>query len=173
MFTFGAVHAVSVYEIADADVLLFGVAANVVAALGAVVAGRFDDRVGPKLVITVSLVSMIVAGVILLVVSGPLMFWIFGLLLCLWVGPAQSSSRTFLARLTPPGREGQMFGLYATTGRAASFIAPALFGLFAFAFSNDRAGIVGILVVLGLGLAALSIVRAPDPEAIAGTDATR
>ena len=71
------------------------------------------------------------------------MFWIFGLILCLWVGPAQSSSRSFLARLAPVGREGQMFGLYATTGRAASFLAPGLFALFSGLFS-DRVGIVGI-----------------------------
>ena len=58
------------------------------------------------------------------------MFWIFGLLLCLWVGPAQASSRSFLARLAPDGPEGEMFGLYATTGRAASFLAPGLFALF-------------------------------------------
>ena len=162
VFTFGAVLAVNVYGIADADVLLFGVAANVVAALGAIVAGRFDDRVGPKAVIVVSLATMIVVGLVLLIVSGPLLFWVFGLLLCLFVGPAQSSSRTFLARITPPGREGQMFGLYATTGRAASFLAPALFGLFAFLFAADRAGIIGIVVVLGAGLAALIRVRAPE-----------
>ena len=162
IFAFGAILAVSVYGIADDDVLLFGVAANVVAALGALVAGRFDDRIGPKAVIRISLISLLVAGAGLLVVSGPLMFWVFGLLLCLFVGPAQSSARTFLARLTPPGREGQLFGLYATTGRAVTFLAPTLFGLFAWVFGTDRAGIVGILVVLGVGLAALTLVRAPD-----------
>ncbi|MFZ2527236.1 MAG: MFS transporter [Rhodococcus sp. (in: high G+C Gram-positive bacteria)] len=162
VFTFGAVLAVTVYGIGTGDVLLFGVAANIVAALGALAAGVIDDRLGPKTVIVVSLASMIVVGVVLLFVSGPLMFWIFGLLLCLFVGPAQASARTFLARITPPGREGQMFGLYATTGRAVSFLAPTLFGFFAWGFGADRAGIAGLLVVLGVGLAALSAVRGPD-----------
>ncbi|MET0796593.1 MAG: MFS transporter, partial [Rhodococcus sp. (in: high G+C Gram-positive bacteria)] len=164
VFTFGAVLAVNVYGISAADVLLFGVAANVISAIGALVAGRFDDRIGPKQVITVSLASMIVVGAILIAVSGPVMFWIFGLALCLFVGPAQSSARTFLARITPPGREGQMFGLYATTGRAVSFLAPTLFGLFAWLFGADRAGIIGLLVVLGVGLAALSMVKAPEGD---------
>ena len=162
IFAFGAILAVGVYGIADDDVLLFGIAANVVAAVGALVAGRFDDNVGPKTVIRFSLISLLVAGVVLLVVSGPVMFWVFGLLLCLFVGPAQSSARTYLARLTPPGREGQLFGLYATTGRAVTFLAPTLFGLFAWLFGTDRAGIIGILVVLGVGLAALMLVRAPE-----------
>ncbi|WP_280504059.1 MFS transporter [Nocardia farcinica] len=162
VFTFGAVLAVQVYGIADSDVLLFGIAANVVAALGAVAAGRFDDRVGPKAVIVVSLVSMLVCGLALLVVSGPAMFWVFGLLLTVFVGPAQASARSFLIRLAPPGREGQMFGLYTTTGRAASFLAPTLFGLSVWLFGADRAGIVGLLVVLGAGLLVLLPVRGPE-----------
>ncbi|QJY48662.1 MFS transporter [Pseudonocardia broussonetiae] len=161
VFTFGAVLAVTVYGIADDDVLVFGVAANVVAAAGALAAGWVDDRVGPKAVIVGSLAGMLGVGVVLLVVSGPAMFWVFGLALCLFVGPAQSSSRTFLARLAPPGREGELFGLYATTGRAASFLAPTLVGLFTYLFASDRAGILGILLVLAIGLVALLPVRRP------------
>ena len=41
---------------------------------------------------------------------------------------SQSASRTFLARLIPAGREGEVFGLYATTGRAATFLAFVTFG---------------------------------------------
>ena len=159
VFTFGAVLAVSVYGIGAGDVLIFGVAANVVSALGALAGGWLDDRIGPKPVIVGSLVGLIVAGLVLFVVSGPTMFWVFGLLLCLFVGPAQSSSRTFLGRLCPPGHEAQMFGLYATTGRAVSFLAPTLFGVFA--LLSDRAGILGILVVLAAGLLALWRVRPP------------
>lgn len=161
IFTFGAVLAVTVYGIGAGDVLIFGVAANVTSAVGAVVAGRIDDRVGPKAVITGSLVGMLLAGTALLAVSGPTMFWIFGLLLTLFVGPAQSSSRTFLARLAPAGREGQLFGLYATTGRAVSFLAPTLVASSTYVFGSDRAGIVGILLVLAVGLVALGPVRPP------------
>jgi MFS transporter, UMF1 family len=161
IFTFGAVLAVGVYGISAGDVLLFGVAANVLSAIGALVGGRLEDRIGPKPVIVASLLGMIAAGVVLLFVSGPVAFWVFGLLLTVFVGPAQSSSRTFLARLAPPGREGQLFGLYATTGRAVSFLAPSLFGLFVSLFDSQRAGIVGIVAVLAAGLLALWPVRPP------------
>ncbi|MFC5994684.1 MFS transporter [Pseudonocardia hispaniensis] len=172
VFTFGAVLAVTVYEINEADVLVFGIAANVVAALGAVTAGRIDDRVGPKAVIVGSLTGMLGCGVALLFLAGPTVFWIFGLGLSLFVGPAQSSSRTFLARLAPPGHEGQLFGLYATTGRAVSFLAPMLVGVFTYAFGADRAGILGILLVLLAGLVALLPVRSPARPAVAGPGMT-
>ena len=130
IFSFGAVLAVSVYGLDAAEVVIFGVAANVVAAIGALGAGIVEDRIGPKPVILASLTALVMTAVVLLFAHGSTMFWIFGLLLCLWVGPAQSSSRTYVVRLAPAGREGQMFGLYATTGRAVSFLAPGLFALF-------------------------------------------
>ena len=164
VFTFGAILAVTVYGLGAGDVLIFGVAANVVAALGAVAAGYLDDRVGPKAVIIGSLVAMLATMTVLLFVDGTTMFWIFGLLMCLFVGPAQSASRSFLARLVPPESDGQMFGLYATTGRAVSFLAPALFGMFTWAFSADRAGIAGIALVLLVGLLLLLPVRTPGRD---------
>ena len=108
---------------------------------------------------------------ILLFAHGPTMFWIFGLILCLWVGPAQSSSRSFLARLAPVGREGQMFGLYATTGRAVSFLAPGLFALFSGVFS-DRVGIIGIALVLLAG-AVVALARSSRRRTAAKPQASR
>lgn len=161
VFSFGAVLAVSVYGLSASDVIIFGVAANIVAAIGAFAAGFLEDRVGPKPIILVSLTGLIVTATILLFAHGATMFWVFGLLLCLWVGPAQSSSRSFLARLAPEGREGQMFGLYATTGRAVSFLAPGLFALLSGVFNSDRMGIIGIALVLLMGAIALWRVSPP------------
>ena len=102
VFTFGAVLAVTVYGIGQGDVLVFGVVANVVSAVGALTAGRIDDRTGPKSVIVGSLLGMIACAVVLLFVSGPAAFWVFGLGLCLFVGPAQSSSRPICAASPRP-----------------------------------------------------------------------
>lgn len=160
IFSFGAILAVSVYGLAQSTVLIFGIAANVVAALGALSMGAVEDRIGPKKVIMISLVGLISTSLILLFAHGTTAFWIFGLILTLWVGPAQSSSRAFMARIAPVGREGEMFGLYATTGRAASFLAPALFALFSGLFT-DRVGIVGIALVLLAGAIAMAGVKSP------------
>jgi MFS transporter, UMF1 family len=165
IFAFGAILAVSVYGMAQATVLIFGIVANVVAALGALSMGAVEDRIGPKKVIMISLIGLITTSIILLFAHGTTMFWIFGLILTLWVGPAQASSRAFMARLAPVGREGEMFGLYATTGRAASFLAPGLFALFSGLFS-DRIGIVGIAVVLLAGTLLLARVKSPPRQQV-------
>ncbi|TCK23053.1 MFS transporter [Pseudonocardia endophytica] len=161
IFAFGGVIAVTVYGMDPGTVLIFGVVINVVSALGALAGGRLDDRIGPKAVVVGSLAGLVVVGLILLFVSGTTLFWVFGLILGLFVGPAQASSRSYLSRLCPEGQEGQLFGLYATTGRAVSFISPALIGLFT-VIGGDRLGLLGIILVLVAGLAAVLPVRKPD-----------
>ena len=161
VFTFGAILAVSVYGLTPSQVLLFGVSANVISALTSFIGGWVDDKVGPKPVIMVSLLAMVTTSGILFVVEGPTNFWIYGLILCMWVGPAQASSRSFLARITHEGLEGQMFGLYATTGRAVSWLAPGAFTLSVILLGNDRGGILGLALVLLIGALILGCVRQP------------
>ena len=161
VFTFGAVLGVTVYGISQATVLLFGVTACAVAAVGAVIGGLLDDHLGSKTVILFSLASMIAAGLTLLMLSGSTAFWVCGLLLALFIGPTQSSSRTLLLRMTAHGKEGVAFGLYTMTGRAVAFLAPWMFFTFVDAFNTDRAGMGGLLVVLAAGLVAMLLVRAP------------
>lgn len=167
VFAFGAVLGVNVYRISAANVLLFGVMACTVAALGAVLGGLLDERVGSKTVILGSLGSMIAVGLTLLILSGPLAFWVCGLLLCLFIGPTQSSARALLLQMTADGKEGLAFGLYTTTGRAAAFLAPSMFFAFIDLFGADRAGLGGLLVVLTAGLLAMLPIRARRAESVA------
>lgn len=172
VFTFGGVIAAGSFGFTPGEVIIFGVAANVVAGVATILFGRLDDTLGPKRVIVLSLASMVVAGLGIFVfhAGGTVAFWALGLLLVIFVGPAQSASRTFLARLIPAGQEGQLFGLYATTGRAVSFLAPAAFALaitLGVAVTDARSaddvqhwGILGIVLVLLAGLLLLIPVRA-------------
>jgi UMF1 family MFS transporter len=161
VFAFGAVLGVTVYGVSQANVLLFGICACVVAAIGAVLGGLIDDRVGSKPVIVGSLASMVVVCLALLTLSGSLAFWICGLLLCLFVGPTQSSARTAMLRMSTEGKEGVAFGLYTTTGRAVSFLAPWMFFTFIDVFGTNRAGLGGLCLVLAAGLAGIIAVRVP------------
>ncbi|MFM9033756.1 MAG: MFS transporter [Mycobacterium sp.] len=162
IFAFGAVLGVSVYGLSQADVLIFGVIASTVAAAGAVLGGRLDDRIGAKPVIVGSLTALIAVALTMMALSGALAFWVCGLLLCLFVVPTQSAARTLLLRMTGEGKEGVAFGLYTMTGRAVAFVAPWLFFVFVDAFHADRAGLAGICLVLVAGLVGMILVRVPD-----------
>lgn len=162
IFTFGGVVAAGTFGFSSSEVVIFAIAANLTAGLGALLGGRLDDRIGPKTVIVASLVALSVLGVALVVLPGKATFWVCGLALAAFVGPAQSASRTFLARIVAPEREGEAFGLYATTGRAVSFLGPLMFSGFIGLFGTQRAGMAGIVLVLIAGLVAVLPVRAPE-----------
>lgn len=178
VFTFGGVIAAGTFGFSPSQVIVFGIVANIVAGVATISLGVLDDRVGAKNVMVFSLVAMVIAGlgVFWLHDAGQTAFWVLGLLLCVFVGPVQSASRTFLARLIPAGREGEIFGLYATTGRAVSFLAPMLF---AAAIEIGRRfvepgtdaqywGVIGLVIVLLAGLLLLLPVRPPEQPAVSG-----
>jgi len=166
VFTFGGLLAAGTFGFTSGSVIIFAIAANVVAGISTVLVGRLDDRLGAKPVMVTAITGTIVAGLCVLIFhgGGAAVFWVFGLLMSIFVGPAQSASRSFLARLIPGGREGEVFGLYATTGKAATFLAPTLFALFVTLFHAQVWGIVGIVTVLAVGLALLIPVRAAVPR---------
>jgi MFS transporter, UMF1 family len=169
-FAFGAVLGVNVYGISQANVLIFGVAASVVAAVGAVLGGFVDHRIGSKPVIVASLVAIVTAALTLMTLSGSLAFWVCGLLLCLFIGPSQSSARALLLQMAKDGREGVAFGLYTMTGRAVAFLAPWLFSVFVDGFGAVRAGLGGISLVLIAGLLGMLMVRVPPRHTASGVD---
>jgi len=159
VFTYGAILGVTVFGLTNPPIA-FGIIASIVAGVGAMVGGFIDDKIGTKRTIVVALIGLIIAGSCVFIFAGfgPITFWVCGLTLSLFVGPAQASSRTYMARLAPKGREGEVFGLYQTTGEAGSYIVPALWvvtltlakaaGLPNFSLY----GILAIVVVLAIGL---------------------
>ncbi|MBK9157400.1 MAG: MFS transporter [Propionibacteriaceae bacterium] len=151
VFTFGGVIAASSYGFATDEVIVFGLAANGIALLGTWALSGLDDRIGPKRVIIMSLSIMVVAGIAVVSWQSKPSFWIFGLIISSQVGLVQSASRTLLARIVPPGEENETFGLYATVGRAATPIAPALMWLILSMFGL-RWQILGIIVTILIGL---------------------
>jgi UMF1 family MFS transporter len=174
VFTFGAVLGSLAFGFSQTQIILFGIAANIVAGIGAAIGGRLDDIIGSRSVIIGSLVGLIIAGsgVFLFAGQGVITYWIGGLLLCLFVGPAQASSRTFVSRFTPEGREGEVFGLYQTTGRAVSFLSGAFWsisiaigGALTGAENATIYGVLGLMVILIVGLFLLLRVH-PRPQVL-------
>jgi len=161
VFAYGAVLGGIAFGLDLTEIILFGIAANIVAGIGAFVGSFFEDRVGSRKIIFVSLVGVIVGGfgVFVFESAGTIAFFSFGLFLCTFVGPAQAASRTMMSRLSADDKQGEAFGLYATTGRAVSFLAPAAWAIFVGLFSPIY-GILGLMLILVVGLLLLISVRA-------------
>jgi UMF1 family MFS transporter len=174
VFTFGAVLGTLAFGFEPIEIIFSGIGANVIAAIGAAIGGRLDDIFGSRAVILGSLIGLIAGAIALFILRdlGQITYWIFGLLLTLFVGPAQASSRTFVSRFTPHGREGEVFGLYQTTGRAISFLSGTMWALsiatatlFLGPGNNTIYGIWGIVIILIAGTALLFRVH-PTPKVL-------
>ncbi|MGL1863066.1 MAG: MFS transporter [Pseudodesulfovibrio sp.] len=164
MFAFGGIYAAGTFGLTPSQVIIFGIGMNVTAGLGAASFAWLDDRVGPRPTILVSLVGLIASGTMILLVKDITLFWIFGLSLGIFVGPVQASSRSYLARVAPAKVRGEMFGLFALSGKLTSFIGPLLVGWLTFATGSQRVGMSSVIVLFVLGLAGMMFVPPTNPK---------
>ncbi|GAB3167053.1 MFS transporter [Myceligenerans halotolerans] len=163
VFAFGAIIGKVSFGFTNDQVIIFGIAANLVAGASTILAGRADDRFGPRAVILWALGIIVAAGLFVVLArdGGAMVYWIGGMVLSACVGPAQSASRSFLTRVTPAGKESEIFGLYATTGRAASFMSAGLWTVMITLTGATIWGTLGIVAVVLAGLILMLFVKAP------------
>lgn len=161
LFAMGGIYAAGTFGMDFGEVVQFGIALNVTAGIGAFAFAWLDDRIGAKPVILIALAALILLGGGALLVTSKTAFWAIGSALGLFVGPAQSASRSLMARLAPEVMRTEMFGLYAMSGKATAFLGPLAFGLATDIFDSQRAGMATILVFLAVGLLLLLPVREP------------
>lgn len=163
LFAFGAIYAAGTFGMGTEEVIRLGIAINVTAGLGAALFAFADDRFGSKAVVLASILSLMAIGAAMLFVATKAAFWMLALPLGVFFGPAQAASRTLMGRIAPKDKLGEYFGLFALTGRAVSFIGPAVLAAATTLFRSQRAGIATILVFLGGGAAILRTVRETRP----------
>jgi len=158
MFAFGGIYAAGTFGMTPTEVIIFGIGLNVTAGLGAAGFAWMDDKVGPRKTIVVSLLGLTSCGVGILLVESITLFWVFGLAVGIFVGPVQASSRSYLARMAPAQIRGEMFGLFALSGKLTSFIGPLLVGWLTLASGSQRVGMSSVIVLFVLGLAGMLFV---------------
>ncbi|MCQ4162821.1 MFS transporter [Roseomonas sp. GC11] len=151
LFAFGAIYAAGRFGMGFEEILLFGIALNITAGLGAAGFGLVEDRLGARPTVLVALGCMVVLGLALVLTTEKNLFWGLALLLGLFMGPAQSASRTLMARLAPPEEVAAHFGLFALSGRVTGFLGPAALAAVTEATGSQQAGMGTVLVFLAVG----------------------
>lgn len=167
LFAFGGIYAAGEFGMTVTEVIWFGIALNLTAGLGAAAFAWIDDWIGAKRTISIALVGLVITGIAILVTHDKTAFWVLGMFLGIFFGPAQAASRSLMARLAPADMQAEMFGLHALSGKATAFVGPALFGWATVAFDTQRAGMATVLIFLALGGALLWTVKEPSRQAAA------
>ena len=154
IFALGGVYAVGSLNFTMNEVLILGIILNVFAALGSFVFGSYEDKIGTRNVINLSLVILIISTILAFVAPWTNypkeVFWIAGVLLGSMIGPNQSCSRSYMSQIIPANKKNEFFGFYALTGKATSFLGPLLFGLITKFYSQQMA-LLSVVVFFIIG----------------------
>ncbi|EKD71368.1 MAG: hypothetical protein ACD_46C00200G0002 [uncultured bacterium] len=165
LFAFGGIYAAGTFGLSFEEILMLGITMNVAAGIGAVLLAWMDDLLGSKETVMVSLISLTIFGIPVLFVHDKYLFWTLAALLCVFVGPVQSASRSLMVRLIlTKDTSTEMFGLYALSGRITAFIGPWILGMATLYFNSQRVGMATILVFFALGALTLIPVHVEKSE---------
>ena len=174
LYTFGGIYAVGVLGWSVTEVGIFGIVAIISGAVFSWISGRVDRRVGTMPVIVFCVITL--AFVSLLIVSitpqsimfipisegsslPDVTFFIAGAVIGAAGGALQASSRNMMTRQANPERMTEAFGLYALSGKATSFLAPALIALASQITGSQRLGVSPVVGLFIIGLILLIWVK--------------
>lgn len=180
----GGTFAASMFGWQTLELGLYGIILNLVAIGGCLYASRLDAKLGSKVIVTASLICLTIAT-LGIVSTGPgytlfgmlplpttdagglfgtaaeKAYIVFGLLVGIAFGPVQASSRSYMARSVSADEAGRYFGIYALSGRATTFLAPAAVATVTLMTGSARIGMMALVVFLAVGL--LILLRTPYP----------
>ncbi|MCB1061152.1 MAG: MFS transporter [Calditrichaeota bacterium] len=78
-------------------------------------------------------------------------YWLLGILAGLVMGGTQAASRSLQAILIPPQKSAEFFSFFAISGKFASAVGPAIFGLAVWITGSLRVGMLSLLIFFVLG----------------------
>jgi UMF1 family MFS transporter len=167
IYAFGGIYAAGVLGWSITQIGVFGIMAALTGAIFCVIGGRVDQAIGPKPVCAVIITTdrtMVLTSSVAATSSLPdIVFYICGGLIGAAGGVLQAASRNMMVRQANPERMTEAFGLYALSGKATAFIAPALVGIVTELTQSQRLGIIPIAGLFLVGLILLLWVK-PDGE---------
>ena len=193
---FSGVYAAGVMGWDLLEMLTLGVVTTAFGVIGGLSGGHLDAWLGPKRAVAIEIGVTFVCLLVMVSMTPTSMFFVVPVAegAVAWNGPlfqappelayllttcviaisisaAYASSRTLMARLSPPGMEGELFGLYALSGAATVWLGPLLVEHFTEAYQSQRAGFAAISILLIVGFVMLLFVKPPTQSAHGSSDA--
>ncbi|MCC7320585.1 MAG: MFS transporter [Rubellimicrobium sp.] len=173
IYAIGGVYAALVLGWSIIQIGIFGIVGAITAAVVTWIGGLHDAKFGPKPVIVASVWALIVVSAVVVGMSRDqifglplaegsvipdLVFYLCGAAIGGAGGSVYAASRTMMIRHADPARPAEAFGLFALTGKATAFLAPALVTLATAATGSVRLGVAPVIVLFLLGLLLLRFV---------------
>lgn len=150
-----AVYAEQVLGFVQTQTMLLIFLVNIASAVGAFGFGYWQDRIGHKRALALTLAGWILMVLLAAAATGAALFWAAAVVAGLCMGSSQSAGRALAGAFAPPQRLGEFFGLWTFAVRLAAIVGPLTYGLVTLATAgNHRLAILatGLFFVAGLVL---------------------
>jgi UMF1 family MFS transporter len=128
---------------------------NIASALGAFTFGYWQDRIGHRRALALTLWGWVLMTLLALAATTPGPFWVAAVIAGLCMGSSQSAGRALAGLFAPADRLAEFYGLWTFAVRASAIAGPITYGLVTWATGgNHRLGIAstGLFFVVGLVL---------------------
>jgi UMF1 family MFS transporter len=125
---------------------------NIAAALGAFAFGQFQDRIGHRRALGITLAGWIVMTGMAAFATGPGLFWAAAVLAGLCMGSSQSAGRAMAGLFAPEHRRAEFYGLWTFAIRVSAIVGPLTYGVVTWLTAgNHRIAILatGVFFVVG------------------------
>lgn len=165
VIAFMSVYADKVIGLSGGRLTVFFVLSTLGAAAGSLFWGRLSNRIGPLSALKGVLGTWIFTFFWAAVSFNEEVFWLVGPLAGVAIGGVWVCGRSLLVRLSPPGRVGEMFGLFNLAGKAASITGPMVWGVIVLVFSplggtlQYRLAVVSLALFIAAGWLLLSRIK--------------
>ena len=180
---FGGVYAAGNFGWETITLLIFGLTTSVSAMIGAYLGGRLEDRLGSMRTLKVSIFGSATLLVVLTSITPETLFflipasdepvWAFPYFstlaelaylatnqaFALFFVTGLSASRTLMAKISPPEKATQFFGLYGLSGSITAFLAPLLVAVVTDITQSQRIGFASLVMLIVVGGLMLGLVR--------------
>lgn len=153
--TLAAVYATQAMGFTMAKTMLLVFVVNIAAAAGALSFGHFQDRVGHKSALALTLLGWILMVLVAYVAVSEWLFWIAAGLAGLCMGTSQSAGRAMVGALAPHGRLAEFYSLWTFAIQLAAVVGPFTYGLVTWITAGDHRQallVTGLFFVAGLAV---------------------
>ena len=166
-----AVYAEQVLGFQQTQTMMLIFLVNIASAVGAFAFGYWQDRIGHRKALAITLVGWIVMTLLAVAATDAMLFWLAAVVAGLCMGSSQSAGRAMAGAFAPAHRLAEFFGLWTFAVRLAAIIGPMTYGLVTLLTAgNHRIAILstGLFFVIGL----LVLARVNVPRGIAAAQAS-
>ncbi len=185
VLVFGGIYASTTFHWGPIPMLVYGIELSIFAVFGGFLGGWLDNRFGSKRAIFISVGGTTLFGLLVLTMGPDRIFWfipydvhaphVWSLpffntwpeliflamvnFIAVLITAGYANSRTMLARIAPPEKMTEFFGLYSLSGQSTSFLATLFISWLTLVAHSQRIGLLGETLFLSIGLALMFLVK--------------